>query len=125
MQPNQINACDLDDEDFDDEDENLDPWVSTDDYGYADATIIGTDTWEDQAGLAELKAYLKLPEEWFLVKVVNFGRAGRTLDEMMEWLAENCVHPYQRVGWSSSCSTKVGVAFENTNEAFFFKLRWR
>ena len=119
MLPNPTTELDEDDE-FDD----LDPWVSTDDYGYADATIIGTDTWEDQAGLAELKAYLKLPEDWFLVKVVNFGRAGRTLKEMEEWLAENCLKPYRRVGWSSSCSTKVAVGFSDPNEAFFFKLRW-
>ncbi len=123
MQPDQTNACDLDD--FDDEDEVLDPWEETAEYGYADETVIGTDTWEDQAGMVALKEYLKLPEDWYLIKVINFGRPGRSLKEIEEWLAENCDYGFRRVGWSSSCTTKVGVAFENSNEAFFFKLRWR
>jgi hypothetical protein len=114
------------DPDFDDEDDlDEDPWAETTDYGYADGTIIGNDAWEDQAGMLELKASLKIPDDWYLVKVVNFYLPGRSLREMEEWLAQNCLADFKRVGWTSGCSTKVGVAFENGNDAFFFKMRWR
>lgn len=66
---------------------------------------------------------LKLPEDWLLVKLVNFS--ATTLIEVEDWLRENCQRPYKRVGWSEACSTKVGVAFENATEAVLFKLRWR
>lgn len=101
------------------------------DYGYADYRLVGSDHWEDPKGIQALKESLKIPDSWFLVKVVNFydadpsGDARRSLQVIEAWLAEHCLHPYRRVGWSSGCSTKVGVAFENQNEAFFFHMRWR
>lgn len=108
-----------------------DAWDSDAEHGYADYRIVGTDRWEDEHGIAELRASLKIPDDWYLVKVVNFydahesGGARVSLQVIERWLADNCTHPYRRVGWSSGCSTKVGVAFESQNEAFFFHMRWR
>lgn len=100
-----------------------DEWDASHDYGYADATLVGTDTWEDQAGMEEIKKYLRIPKDWYLLKVVNFDHTK--LLAMEQWLKDNCQHEYRRVGWSSGCSTKVGVAFSNMNDAFFYKMRWR
>jgi hypothetical protein len=105
------------------EEDDLDVWDATDEYGYADGEIVGTEEWEDQKGMEALKLSLKLDPKWFLVKVVNFNSGS--LAEQIEWLKDNCGGHYKRVGWSSGCSTKVGIAFERPNDAFFYKLRWR
>lgn len=113
---------DVDLEDTDDDEDDLDAWDSRDEYGYAD-DFLGDETWEDQKGMETLKANLRLPLDWYLIKVVNFD--SHKLQEVMGWLAENCTGQFRRVNWSSGCSTKIGVAFENSTDAIFFKLRWR
>lgn len=102
-----------------------DPWDCEADWGYADARVVGTDRWEDEEGMKALRASLKIPEDWFLVKVINFGLPGRSLKEIEAWLSENALGEYRRVGWSSNCTTKVGIGFAEQNDAFFFHLRWR
>jgi hypothetical protein len=108
-----------------------DVWDTDADYGYADYRLVGSDHWEDPKGIQALKESLGIPESWFLVKVVNFhdadpsGDARRSLQVIEQWLSQHCTHAYRRVGWSSDCATKVGVAFESQNEAFFFHMRWR
>lgn len=101
-----------------------DPWECHGDYGYADRTVIGTDTFEDPVGMEKLKRELKLDPSWHLVKCRNFGGPGRTLTDMEEWLKEFTNRPYRRVGWTSGCSTKVGVAFEDGVDAVYFKMVW-
>lgn len=80
------------------------------------------DLFEDQEGLKLLKERLRIPEPWFLVKVFNFH--GRTLVQMDEWLRCHARGEYKRMGWSTGCSTKVGVAFEDPTDAVYFKLSW-
>jgi hypothetical protein len=104
---------------------SFDPWTCEGEHGYADYRVVGTDVWEDQAGMEAIKVSQNIPEAWFLVKVVRFGIQGRSLAEIDAWLKEFCAHPYRRVGWSSSCTTKVGIAFESQHDAFYFHLRWR
>lgn len=111
-------------EDFEDDDDDLDVWAP-DEWGYADM-LVGKDTWEDQAGMEAIKRQLKIPDEWYLIKVVNFSYSGdRSLAKIEEWLKANCRYEYRRVGWSSNCTTKVGIAFAHPYDATLFKLKWR
>lgn len=100
-----------------------DEWDLTGEHGYADATFMGTETWEDQKQLESIKRMKKIPDHWYLTKIRNFD--GRKLQDMQTWLETNCQQRFQRVGWSSGCSTTVGIAFESTNDAFFYRMRWR
>lgn len=103
-----------------------DPWACDDwGYGYADARVVGTDIWEDEAGMAAIRRDQKIDPSWFLVKVVNFGLPGRSLKEIEAWLTQNTGGQYRRIGWYSDCTTKVGIAFELETDAFFFHIRWR
>lgn len=102
--------------------EESDAWEAYD-YGYADSDFVGTETWEDQAGMRELKSYLEIPESWYLMKVVRFDY--RKLQDIESWLRDNCMSAFKRVGWSSGCSTKVGIAFENQHDAIMYTLRWK
>jgi hypothetical protein len=72
--------------------------------------------------MALLKERLKIPEEWYLVKVINFN--GGTLKDMRDWLTENIHHTYKELSWSGGCSSKVGVAFESAMDAVLFRLRY-
>lgn len=72
--------------------------------------------------MALLKSQLQLPDEWYLVKVINFR--GETLVNLREWLSENIHSPYKEVGWRHGCGSKVGVAFSNAMDAVMFRLRW-
>lgn len=100
-----------------------DEWDATSEYGYADATVLGTETWEDQKQLESIKRMKGIPDHWFLTKCRNFD--GRKLQDMQTWLQSNCQADYKRIGWATGCSTTVGIAFESANDAFFYKLRWR
>lgn len=83
----------------------------------------GEEEWEDLPGMEAILAAKCIPTNWHVVKVINFWT--KDMKEMDEWLKENCSSPYERFGWRSSCSTKVGVAFSNITDAVLFKLRWR
>ena len=102
----------------------VDVWDDSEsEWGYADAHFTGTEVWEDQTGMELLKKQLKLDPGWYLMKLVSFDH--KKLIEMEQWLGENCMKQFRRVGWSSNCTTKVGVAFESELDAVFFRLRWR
>jgi hypothetical protein len=61
---------------------------------------------------------------WYLVKLPDFS--WTKLQTLSDWLDNNTKHGrYANVDWRSSCSTKVGVAFESGRDAMMFKLRWR
>lgn len=90
-----------------------------DDNDYDD--FFEEDTWEDEAGMVELKARLKVPESWYFVKCVNYS----SFTDVREWCDENCYGVWQKFGWSSGCASKVGVAFALAVDAAMFKLRWR
>lgn len=103
-----------------------DVWDSHDDFGYADMNFLGSETWEDTEGYKQIAVKQGIPDSWFVMKVVNFSWTGdRTLKAIEAWLEENCKGQFKRFGWTSNCSTKVGVAFENMLDATYFKLRWR
>jgi hypothetical protein len=113
--PTPINLWDLydDDDDFDDGD--------VEEGAYEQLVV--NDGWEDQVGMTILKEHLKIPNDWYLVRITGFDK--RKMDEVDEWLKENCNKKYKRLGWASGCSSKVGVAIEDGMEAMFFKLRWQ
>jgi len=98
-----------DDEDEDYEDE---------DYPYG---LLREDLWEDQPGYQKILA--KLPKGWLIVKLINFN--WRDMSEMRQWCKDNCRASYKEVGFTSGCSTKVAVQFEDLVDATYFKLRWR
>jgi hypothetical protein len=92
-------------------------------YGYTDSNFVGTEEWEDQAGMVALKATLKLDPSWYLMKLVRFDH--KKLLEIEQWLADNCMAQFKRVGWASGCSTKVAIAFESQHDAIMYSLRWK
>lgn len=109
MPTNQIEDDELDDE-YDDED----------DYGdYGD--LLSEDQWDNSPKAQALIA--AMPKGWVMVKAVNFTYGS--LSQMDAWLKQNSKGHYKRVGFSSGCSTNVGVQFENYVDAVMFKLRWR
>jgi hypothetical protein len=73
--------------------------------------------------MAALKTQLKVPDSWYLLKVIRFD--AKRLQDIESWLGDNCMAGFRRVGWSSSCSTKVGIAFENQHDAIMYTLRWK
>jgi hypothetical protein len=100
-------------DDFDDDDDFLD---DADDF-------FEEDEFEDQAGMEWIKKDQKIPDEWIIVKVIDFN--ANLLTQIDEWLMENCHNTYKRIGWRSNCSTKVGVAFADPTDSILFKMRWR
>ena len=78
------------------------------------------DEWEDATTVDEIKA--KYPENWSLVKIVNFTE--NTLLDVKKWCEENCTDQYSQVGWGSDCSYTVGVIFEGLTDAVTFRLIW-
>lgn len=90
----------------DDDDEDFDEWL-------------GEDDWEDKIALEEIKLTLN---GWYLVQLGNYTQ--QSLLEIDDWLQENSVFNYQRIGWTSGCAHMVGVKFEDGTDAVFFKLRW-
>lgn len=61
---------------------------------------------------------------WFLVRM--FGFTWQSMGEIKQWCTDNtCFGGWEAVGWSSGCSTSVGVVFESPKDAMMFKLRWR
>jgi hypothetical protein len=92
-------------------------------YGYTDSNFVGTEKWEDQAQMASLKATLKIDPSWYLMKVIRFD--VKKLQEIEVWLADTCMGQHKRVGWSSGCSTTVGIAFEYQHDAIMYTLRWK
>jgi hypothetical protein len=100
-------------EDIDDDDEEYD---EEDDY----EIYMGHDNWEDQPGYQLLLA--AMPKGWHMVKVVRFNFGSLT--NLEEWLSSECIGRYKRVGFTSGCSTKVAIQFENHVDASFFRLRW-
>jgi len=61
---------------------------------------------------------------WYLVRM--FGFTWSNMGEIKTW-CEECTSfgGWEAVGWSSGCSTSVGVVFESPKDAMMFKLRWR
>lgn len=106
-------------EEDEDEDEDEDEWAPGE-YGYS--TFIGTDKWEDQKQLQQIKAQKNIPESWYIIKIVDFSAGSFT--QMIEWCEQNCSHQYQKVGWSTGCSRTVGMAIEDEFEALMFKMRF-
>lgn len=100
-----------------------DAWEATEEYGYADDHFTGTESWEDQKGMEMIKKGLSIPTSWYLMKIVNFN--AKKLQEMEQWLVDNCTASYRRVNWGGGCTTKIGVAFQSEHDAIFYKLRWR
>lgn len=92
-------------------------------YGYADQNFVGIDTFEDEKGMAEILKRTGLPEDWIVVKVVNFTDAS--LKVQKAWLEENCEGAFKRVNWAEGCSTKLAVGFELGEDAVLYRLRWR
>ena len=104
-------------EDIEDDDD-----LDDDDYIDDEETELMTDdSWEDHPGFIELKA--KMPRGWHIVKIINYTYA--MIQEIDQWLKDECRAKYKRVGFSSGCSTKVAVQFEDLVDATMFKLRWR
>jgi len=61
---------------------------------------------------------------WYLVRMQGFG--WQTMGEVKEWCANNVrFGGWEAVGWTSGCSTSVGVVLESGKDAMMFKLRWR
>lgn len=100
-----------------DEDEFLDDEFFDEDF------LGDSEEWEDIPGVEAILQDRNIPTDWKVVKVTNFFT--KDLKEMDAWLKEHCGHPYERFGWRSHCSTKVGVAFSSICDAIYFKLRWR
>lgn len=92
-------------------------------YGYTDSHFVGTETWEDQKQYDSVRRTRGLPDSWYVMKITRFD--SQKLIQIMEWLKDNCVAKYERVGWSSGCSTTVGIAFENQHDAIMYTLRWK
>ena len=91
------------------------------DDGDDESELMTDDSWEDHPGFIALKA--KMPAGWHIVKIINYTYA--LLQEIDQWLKNECRAKYKRVGFSSGCSTKVAVEFEDLVDATMFKLRWR
>lgn len=106
------------DEDNIDDDDDFDAYDDEDDYDYE---LLNEDEWEDHPGYQRIKA--AMPPGWYIVKLINFS--WRDMAEMDQWCADNCRAAYKRVGFTSGCSTKVAVQFEDLVDATYFKLRWR
>lgn len=78
------------------------------------------DDWDESAMLPEILA--KHPEFSHLVRLRGFTLD--TLREVDAWLPSSCKAAFRRIGWSSGCSTSVGVLFVDITDALMFKLRW-
>lgn len=76
--------------------------------------------WEDEKRHQELLA--KMPNGWYMIKVINFN--AKKLNDIDEWMKENCHGKYERVGFRSNCAYSVGVQFENAKDAVLFRLMW-
>lgn len=98
----------------DDNDDELD--YDEDDY----IDFLREEQWENS--IAYQQMLKKMPEGWNPVKVVNFRHA--TLNEMREWLKDNCQAKYKEDGFHSDCSYHVAILFEKPIDAILFKLRW-
>lgn len=81
--------------------------------------FLGDDDWEDSGAIEKIKAQ---HPGWLVVKVTNFTE--NTLSDVKSWCANNCMDEYEHVGWYSSCSYTVGVAFKTPTDAIMFKLIW-
>lgn len=75
--------------------------------------------WEDAAAVKAIKE--KLPG-WKIMKIGYFHNPR--IKEIEEWCSSTCQDEWKRIGWSSGCSTTVGVAFKNIQDAIYYKLRW-
>lgn len=59
---------------------------------------------------------------WKIVKINRFDPG--IVNEILAWCADSLDDDWKKVGWSTGCSSTVGVAFENVIDAIHFKLRW-
>lgn len=83
--------------------------------------LVGNDRWEDVAAAQRIMAALP---GWKLIRIIRAASYGQTLIEMEEFCRENCRDEWKRVGWSSGCSSTVGMAFKDTVDAVLFRLRF-
>lgn len=61
---------------------------------------------------------------WYLVRMYGFN--WMSMVEVKEWCQDNTKFgSWEAVGWSTGCSSSVGVVFESPKDAMMFKLRWR
>ena len=61
---------------------------------------------------------------WYLVRMYGFN--WMTMGEVKEWCSGNTKFgSWEAVGWTTGCSSSVGVVFESPKDAMMFKLRWR
>jgi hypothetical protein len=101
-----IPSTEIDDLDEDDDDD--------DDY------IFEEDLWEDLAFPARIAD--EYPN-WHQLRIRNF--TSNKLNEIKEWCAENIKRgKWNTVGWTSGCSSSVGVVIENGRDAMLYRLRW-
>ena len=75
--------------------------------------------WEDSNFPEHIKK--KFPG-YTLVKMSRYN--ADIMKEMMSFLEEYCENPFERVGWYSNCAYSVGVAFEDSDDALQFVLRY-
>lgn len=96
----------------------------TDDYDDEDLLdwdyLLTSDQWEDNAEYIKIKN--EMPTGWHVVKVINF--TARSIQQIEDWLNDNCTKKYKRVGFRSYCAYNVAVQFESAVDAIMFKMRW-
>lgn len=75
----------------------------------------------EQIDLATVTRSSQLPD-WHFIRLTNYNY--RELDEIKNWLRENVLGNYKRIGWDVSCPYEVGVIFELDTDAMAYKLTW-
>lgn len=85
-----------------------------------DDYIFDDDDWDD----ADFpQRYLDKYPGYHMLKIQNFNRGK--LADIDRWCQLHLINGhYERVGWTSGCSTSVGIVIEDATDAMMFKLAW-
>lgn len=113
-------------EEFDDNDDlELDPDKVSNlndmaEHGVED-TIVEDDVWENALLAGKMRE--KNPQFRHFIKVIGYD--PKILREQEEWLAENCIGEFKRLGWYyPRCHYTVAIGFTETSDAVMYRLRW-
>lgn len=63
----------------------------------------------------------QLPD-WHFIRLTNYNY--RELSTIEEWLENNVLGKYKKIGWREACPYEVGVIFEFDTDAMAYKLTW-
>ena len=71
--------------------------------------------------LSKIHSSSQLPD-WHFIRLTNYNY--RELDKIEQWLENNILNHYTKIGWHTACPYEVGVLFENEFDAMAYKLTW-